>query len=71
MIHIAVFCSVAGAVKFGDNLSLAVCVSLLKNLSFCDVPFYCAHGRPLMAPLLNLSKLGHLGKKVRQKFAKN
>lgn len=29
------------------------------------MPFQCAHGRPLLAPLANVAKLAHIGKQVR------
>ena len=44
-----------GAIKFGDVLSLKQCIQLIKGLSQCDVPFQCAHGRPLVAPLMELN----------------
>ncbi|GLH06915.1 Uncharacterized protein GBIM_12507 [Gryllus bimaculatus] len=43
-----------GAIKFGDPLSVVECESLLLDLSKCDLPFYCAHGRPSFMPLFDL-----------------
>ncbi|GFT15613.1 DNA mismatch repair protein Mlh3 [Nephila pilipes] len=52
-----------GAVKFGDPLNLPQCVDLLAALSKCKLPFQCAHGRPSIAPILDLSKIESLNKK--------
>ncbi|XP_057376522.1 DNA mismatch repair protein Mlh3-like isoform X2 [Daphnia carinata] len=49
-----------GAIKFGDELSLLQCTQLVRALGQCDVPFQCAHGRPLLAPLLELGELNPL-----------
>lgn len=38
------------AVKFGDNLSLEQCKLLIHDLSKCNMPFYCAHGRSALYP---------------------
>ncbi|XP_067894523.1 DNA mismatch repair protein Mlh3 isoform X2 [Heterodontus francisci] len=46
-----------GAVKFGDELSLEECRSLMESLASCDLPFQCAHGRPSMLPLADLNHL--------------
>ena len=46
-----------GAIKFGDKLQHDVCDDLIKRLSECDLPFQCAHGRPSVAPLINLAEL--------------
>ncbi|KAF4522228.1 hypothetical protein B566_EDAN009072 [Ephemera danica] len=43
-----------GAVKFGDPLSTSECHMLLSCLRKCSVPFQCAHGRPVLAPLADL-----------------
>ena len=47
----------AGAVKFGDSLTLAECVELVARLSTCRLPFQCAHGRPAVTPLVDLDHL--------------
>ncbi|KAI8784610.1 DNA mismatch repair protein Mlh3 [Biomphalaria glabrata] len=54
-----VLCSQAchGAVKFGDSLSTKECQDLLSSLALCDLPFQCAHGRPSIAPLVDLVTL--------------
>jgi hypothetical protein len=43
-----------GAVKFGDALSWSSCDDILQKLAVTELPFQCAHGRPSMAPLLDL-----------------
>lgn len=40
-----------GAIKFGDELSHDECTRLLAELSKCNTPFQCAHGRPTVLPL--------------------
>ncbi|GBL96905.1 DNA mismatch repair protein Mlh3 [Araneus ventricosus] len=52
-----------GAVKFGDPLDLSQCELLLDALSTCKLPFQCAHGRPSIAPILDLNKIKSLNKK--------
>lgn len=39
------------AVRFGDELSMLQCESLVRSLSGCESPFICAHGRPSIVPL--------------------
>eukprot|EP01068_Selenidium_serpulae_P000515 Selendium_serpulae@DN10844_c0_g1_i1.p1 len=39
------------AVKFGDPLSEEEAAALLADLSQCNFPFQCAHGRPTIYPL--------------------
>lgn len=39
---------------FNDPLSNDECVKLISRLSRCAFPFQCAHGRPSMAPLVDL-----------------
>lgn len=48
------------AAMFGDTLSPPQCQAILSELSQCDLPFQCAHGRPTMAPLLDLNSLDGL-----------
>jgi len=43
-----------GAVMFGDSLAMEQCVEIVKELSQCDMPFQCAHGRPSMVPLVDM-----------------
>ena len=42
------------AIKFGDSLSKEICKTMLNNLSKVAHPFYCAHGRPTVLPLINV-----------------
>ncbi|EQC37202.1 hypothetical protein SDRG_05428 [Saprolegnia diclina VS20] len=42
------------AIMFGDALSQRACELLLEQLSQCRLPFQCAHGRPSLAPLVQL-----------------
>uniref|UniRef100_A0A8C5QXR8 MutL C-terminal dimerisation domain-containing protein n=1 Tax=Leptobrachium leishanense TaxID=445787 RepID=A0A8C5QXR8_9ANUR len=46
-----------GAVKFNDSLTPAECRHLIQSLSRCDLPFQCAHGRPSILPLADISHL--------------
>ncbi|XP_039282697.1 DNA mismatch repair protein Mlh3 [Nilaparvata lugens] len=43
-----------GAIKFGDAISLTTAQCLLKKLSQCRAPYQCAHGRPVLAPIIEL-----------------
>ncbi|OQS05061.1 DNA mismatch repair enzyme [Thraustotheca clavata] len=43
------------AIMFGDSLSHRACELLLQQLSKCRLPFQCAHGRPSIAPLVQLN----------------
>lgn len=43
-----------GAIKFNDLLNRDECFSLVASLSACQLPFQCAHGRPSIAPLVDL-----------------
>jgi hypothetical protein len=43
---------------FGDQLSPQECEQLVRQLQGTQQCFSCAHGRPTMAPLLNLAALG-------------
>ena len=42
---------------FGDKLTLEDCRQAIDDLKKCDAPFQCAHGRPSVAPIVELSKL--------------
>ncbi|RYP34692.1 hypothetical protein DL767_004138 [Monosporascus sp. MG133] len=44
------------AIMFNDELSYAECVDVVRRLADCAFPFQCAHGRPSMAPLLDLGR---------------
>ncbi|KAI8687664.1 MutL-C domain-containing protein [Fusarium keratoplasticum] len=59
------------AIMFNDVLSVEECEQLIFRLSRCVFPFQCAHGRPSMAPLVDLgagAKFG--GWQEREKQAK-
>ena len=43
------------AIMFNDELSTEQCESLVQRLGACAFPFQCAHGRPSMIPLVDLS----------------
>lgn len=43
------------AVNFGKELSLQECEELVQNISKCQLPFMCAHGRPVIAFLREIS----------------
>lgn len=43
-----------GAIMFGDVLSLESCCDIIEKLKKCKYPFICAHGRPSLAPLINI-----------------
>ncbi|KAJ1615651.1 hypothetical protein T492DRAFT_1112171 [Pavlovales sp. CCMP2436] len=43
------------AVMFGTELSQAQCTQVVRELVGCKFPFQCAHGRPTIVPLLELS----------------
>jgi DNA mismatch repair protein MLH3 len=49
--------SCRNAIKFGDPLTLTECRYLVSKLSVCDNPFQCAHGRPSIIPIVNVSKI--------------
>jgi len=42
------------AIMFGDMLDATQCQALLTKLAGCAMPFQCAHGRPSIAPMLQL-----------------
>lgn len=47
---------------FNDELSMVECTQLLQRLARCAYPFQCAHGRPSMAPVVDIgSGTGRLG----------
>jgi DNA mismatch repair protein MLH3 len=45
------------AVMFGSELSMLRCQEILSRLARCAMPFQCAHGRPTIAPVLDLDAL--------------
>lgn len=42
------------AIMFGDELTKQECQVLVERLSKCAFPFGCAHGRPVMVPVVDL-----------------
>ncbi|KFO24258.1 DNA mismatch repair protein Mlh3 isoform X2 [Fukomys damarensis] len=58
-----------GAIKFNDHLSPEESYRLIEALSWCQLPFQCAHGRPSMLPLANLDHLEQ-EKQVKPNLAK-
>ncbi|XP_045523799.1 DNA mismatch repair protein MLH3-like [Pieris brassicae] len=44
------------AIMFGDKLSKSECVNLINSLAECNTPFQCAHGRPVMAVIMEVSE---------------
>jgi DNA mismatch repair protein MLH3 len=46
-----------GAIMFNDYLSKYQCEELLKKLGECNSPFFCAHGRPCLYPLIDTSSI--------------
>jgi DNA mismatch repair ATPase MutL len=42
---------------FGDKLEAKECITLIDQLKNCKAPFQCAHGRPSVAPIVDLTKL--------------
>lgn len=45
---------------FNDELSREQCQQLIQRLAKCAFPFQCAHGRPSMAPLIDLGVGCHI-----------
>ena len=50
-----------GAIMFNDPLTKEDCAHLVERLSRCAFPFQCAHGRPSMAPILDLGTEPRVG----------
>ena len=42
---------------FGDSLDRNEMLDMLNDLKQCKIPFQCAHGRPSVAPIVDLTKL--------------
>ncbi|XP_066958145.1 LOW QUALITY PROTEIN: uncharacterized protein [Macrobrachium rosenbergii] len=57
-----------GAVKFGDELTLTQCQEMIDSLVSCQLPFQCAHGRPSVVPVVNMT---HLAKSERKEGKPN
>lgn len=47
--------SCRSAIMFNDHLDVDACRVLIRRLAGCDLPFQCAHGRPSMIPIVDLS----------------
>ena len=45
------------SIMFGDFLSHEKCVELIASLAECDFCFICAHGRPSIAPLIDMKNV--------------
>jgi hypothetical protein len=50
-------CCILGAIRFGEQLKSSQCKKLVRQLANCQLPFQCAHGRPTIQPLGNISCL--------------
>ncbi|KAL2711698.1 DNA mismatch repair protein Mlh3-like [Vespula squamosa] len=46
-----------GAIKFGELLSVQQCIELFDDLKTTKSPTRCAHGRPSIIPIIELSEL--------------
>ncbi|KAI4489436.1 hypothetical protein M0802_011108 [Mischocyttarus mexicanus] len=46
-----------GAIKFGQSLSVEECIELFNDLKTTKSPTRCAHGRPSIIPIIELSEL--------------
>jgi len=53
--------SCRSAVMFNDVLTREECEKMVRRLVNCAFPFQCAHGRPSMAPLVDLGAGGGIG----------
>ena len=54
--HVINYKACRGAIKFGDAITDEAAVRLVGRLALCTYPFQCAHGRPTVVPLADLSK---------------
>ncbi|KAH3678381.1 hypothetical protein WICMUC_001398 [Wickerhamomyces mucosus] len=45
------------AIMFGSKLTKTECENLVRQLLNCKYPFQCAHGRPSIVPVCDISKL--------------
>ncbi|XP_050349517.1 metacaspase-3-like [Nymphalis io] len=50
------------AIKFGDHLSKDDCVNIIGALADCKTPFQCAHGRPVMAIMMEIPNNNYIYK---------
>lgn len=44
----------SAAVKFNQPLIIEEMEQMMKALTECNLPFQCAHGRPSIAPIIDL-----------------
>ena len=58
----SILCSLAchKAIKFDDPLTIKECRDIVEQMPSLRFPFQCAHGRPTMIPLINLTYLKKL-----------
>ncbi|XP_070151918.1 DNA mismatch repair protein MutL [Polyergus mexicanus] len=56
-----------GAIKFGDKLTLEQCTYLMKLLKCTKFPNRCAHGRPTIIPVMELSELEKRSARISEK----
>ncbi|KAI5458191.1 hypothetical protein BGZ63DRAFT_363451 [Mariannaea sp. PMI_226] len=59
------------AIMFNDPLAHDECSQLVARLSRCAFPFQCAHGRPSMAPLVDLGAGGRFGRWQERKISED
>ena len=45
------------ALMFGDEIEKSKCKELIQLLKCCNIPFFCAHGRPSMYPFVYKNSL--------------
>ncbi|ORX60132.1 hypothetical protein BCR36DRAFT_408495 [Piromyces finnis] len=66
----SILCSLAchKAIKFDDPLTLKECRAIVEQMPSLRFPFQCAHGRPTMIPLINLTYLKKLSSKNRDGY---
>lgn len=62
ILHILTFKACRRAIKFNDHLEQAQMERLMRELSRCELPFQCAHGRPTVYPLASLAQLEDRGR---------
>lgn len=55
-IHDANMRACKGAYRFGDELSRKTQLKILEQLSNCNEPFHCAHGRPTCWQLARITR---------------
>ncbi|XP_013142266.1 PREDICTED: putative uncharacterized protein DDB_G0282133 [Papilio polytes] len=58
------------AIKFGEKLSKRECATLISTLSSCRTPFQCAHGRPVLAVLADVTTYDYEYKVDKSKILK-